>query len=1186
MPVTIRISLAQQQTFELTCATQSRRVDWKAVESLAAAADRDYFGDQHAGDIHWAPKLPQLIALGRGLYEWLDGPQGWLCTGLVNGETALLLDLAEPLQAHDLNPATELLLRKLAHLPWELLHDGKAFLAEHGVQPIRLMHSRITTAQPANRPLRLLFMATSPEDVEPVLNYEREETTILEATEKQPIDLVVEESGSVSQLKNLVASFENHHFDVFHVTGHGMIQNGTPQFLTENDQGGVQYTTSEQLAEAFGRRWPRLLFLSGCHTAQAPNSGTIPAMAHALVNAGADAVLGWARPVYDAAGIFAATKLYRLLATGEPVLEAVASTRREMLAKFLQDPNHASCSDWHLLRIYQGVREMPALVTPLKHPKREKIKRKLPETEFLDAEGNIKVASDVFGRRRETQRCLKALADPGDYYGVFLHGIGGYGKSTIAARLCRRHEALNPGFERVVLIGPVDEDELRRRLSDKFGGIPEVIETLNQPKMAFKHQLTGFFNIIEGQDRRLLLVLDDFEQNIPQAHLDDGSLRLVTGAWSAFDALCFGLEESGAASRLIVTCRYYSEKELPPNRLFVEGLSRMAPTDIGKKTQALVAGVPEEKRNRKREQKIVEVSDGNPRLLEWLMKVARGTDVIEDEFLDELGRVMTQFRENILAEKLLAALSEPERKALASMTLFQLPVPMAVVEEMAQGATLKRATSLGLLEKQITKDEDLYRATTLLEPLLHAALSEEEWIEAKTRAAHMLYKVWWDDVDKRSEVRGLEVVRVAVAAREQDLAAVPADHIATFWINRSRYQEAVALCGLVIEAPDDYRLHGTIARAETMLGMIESASSHYQIALSGCPPSDEWERSSIFSNLAELEAQQGHIGRALELWRQSLEILDRLGNARGKAATLSKMAGVIADQGYKKKALELCQESLDISEQIGNARGKAAALSSMAGVIADQGDKEKALQLWQEALDIKERIDDPAGKAATLSSMASVIAEQGDFGKAMELWQQALEIDERIGHKKDAAIVLASLAWAAGESGDNVRRDQLYQQAARALGSVRAYPDLITVLANLGAGPEQDRTIFAAQAVWLVVTVEAPGDESIAVLRLLFDLVAEGDRLQPLLAASAAIIMSTRGKDHPQRKKLREQAVKLLLIASGNRGIPNEDTARWWFVDNQLNDPAHVFPTLRALLEELVGDRWLFDRSPLQDRPH
>src|ERR1022692_1662773 len=205
MPVSIRIALAQQQSFELTCGGQSRRVDWKEIESLTNAADRDYFGIAYAHDPRWAPKFPQLTALGRTLFQWLDGPEGWLRAGLTNGETAVLLDLAAPLQAQDLNPATESLLRKLAHLPWELLHDGNAFLAELGIQPVRVMQSRSNHAQPANRPLRLLFMATSPEDVLPELNYEQEETNILEATRKQPIELVVEESGSVSQLQNLVA---------------------------------------------------------------------------------------------------------------------------------------------------------------------------------------------------------------------------------------------------------------------------------------------------------------------------------------------------------------------------------------------------------------------------------------------------------------------------------------------------------------------------------------------------------------------------------------------------------------------------------------------------------------------------------------------------------------------------------------------------------------------------------------------------------------------------------------------------------------------------------------------------------------------------------------------------------------------------------------------------------------------
>ncbi len=158
MSVSIRIALGQQQSFELHYLNKSRRVDWKEVESLATTADREYFGEGQASGARWAPKFVELTALGRSLYQWLDGPEGWLRSGLINGETTVLLDLSAPLQAQDLNPNTESLIRRLAHLPWELLHDGKAFLAEHGMQLVRVMQARSTAAKPANRPLRLLFM--------------------------------------------------------------------------------------------------------------------------------------------------------------------------------------------------------------------------------------------------------------------------------------------------------------------------------------------------------------------------------------------------------------------------------------------------------------------------------------------------------------------------------------------------------------------------------------------------------------------------------------------------------------------------------------------------------------------------------------------------------------------------------------------------------------------------------------------------------------------------------------------------------------------------------------------------------------------------------------------------------------------------------------------------------------------
>lgn len=333
----------------------------------------------------------------------------------------------------------------------------------------------------------------------------------------------------------------------------------------------------------------------------------------------------------------------------------------------------------------------------------------------------------------------------------------------------------------------------------------------------------------------------------------------------------------------------------------------MPATDIGKKVLALVSGLAPAQRNLERERKIVQVADGNPRLLEWLMALAPRTDLIEDAFLDQLGKVVNRFRENILAEKLLAALGELERKALACMTLFQLAVPLPVVSELAQGAPIANAMNLGLLEKQVAPEEDLYRVSTVLEPLLRPALSEVEWREARRSAARKLYEVWWQIPKGAEESRALEVVRVALAAGEQELAFPPADAIAIYWFYRSRFLEAVSLCRLVLAAFDDYQILGTIARAEEVLGDTVSARMNNERALSGCPPSDELRKSATMHSLAGLEAQQGKVARAIELWQQFLEVKERIGDLHRKASTLHEMAGMIAQQGDSARALQLWQ---------------------------------------------------------------------------------------------------------------------------------------------------------------------------------------------------------------------------------------------------------------------------------------
>jgi hypothetical protein len=158
---------------------------------------------------------------------------------------------------------------KLAHLPWELLHDGNNFLVARmpAVVPVRWVSSDTKKlsieGEPANRALNVLFMATSPLGVEPVLDFEAEEGRILEATARQPLALVVEESGCLTDLGYLIDDYGKGYFDVLHLTGHATLTDDGPRFNTETETGELYRASAADIAEKLQFRLPQVIFLSG-----------------------------------------------------------------------------------------------------------------------------------------------------------------------------------------------------------------------------------------------------------------------------------------------------------------------------------------------------------------------------------------------------------------------------------------------------------------------------------------------------------------------------------------------------------------------------------------------------------------------------------------------------------------------------------------------------------------------------------------------------------------------------------------------------------------------------------------------------------------------------------------------------------------------------------------------------------
>jgi tetratricopeptide (TPR) repeat protein len=948
MPLLFTFSLSQQQTFELRCNQGSRRLDQTELSQLINLCESNYYSER----IYDRPD--ELKTLGRKLYQWLDGKEGWLRSALDEAdEQTIYLDLSQTSDAQSLNPETNRVGLALAHLPWELLHDGKKFLLATSVLPVRKVQQRKGESVGAlNRPLRLLFMATSPDDITPILSYEQEETNILQATKEQPLALIVEESGSVSELGELVKAYEADYFDIFHLTGHGLIyekekygylssrqiEENTPCFITEDDVGKAQLTTVSDLAKAFRNRFPRVIFLSGCHTGQVPRQGTVPSMAQALVKAGAGVVLGWARPVFDSTGIIAAQALYKALATGASIEDAVKAAQLEMIEQ--------NCRDWHLLRIYRDSRPISELVTPLRAKGREKLKPLQTEADFLDAERRVKVASrlEFFGRRRSLQRCLKALKETSEQSGVFIHGMGGLGKSTLTARLCTRVRAQRDNYQQVVLIGPLDEAGLLGKLANKYEQVSGITAILNQLEMSLKGRLQNFFEAIQSTeiDRPLLLILDDFEQNIPPENVEDGSLRMSAEAFRVLDAICAALAETQAVSRLIVTCRYLCP--LPENSLHLEALASMSASDIDKKGRLL----PQEVRDNRHYRRIVRIADGNPRLLEWLAVVLQQTNLDTEELLTRLEQTQEEFREDIVATTLLKSLTEEEQKFLARLSTFRLSVPLEILSAVTPDVSfLSKAVSLSLVEEVIAAGTQKleYRVTTILEPLLKDVLSQAEWQTSQQQAVQKVYQVWWEEVETSTDERGLEIVRLGLLAGEQEITASVGKRVASHWYDKSRFLEAGELSKEILAVFTDYRILRSIADAEEVLGNIQEALAHYEEALTLCPNDDIKEKAATLSNMAGVITQQGDIPRALELWQQSLQLKRGIGDVQGEAATLSNMAGVIAQQGDIPRALNLWQQSLQLERGIGDVQGEAATLASMAYYAGETGEKARQLQL-------------------------------------------------------------------------------------------------------------------------------------------------------------------------------------------------------------------------------------------------
>lgn len=611
------------------------------------AADFDIFKewiDSYNHAVKQYNNREQLLNIGRAIFAWLDGDQGWLGEYLENPECPFVIEFQIPVRSSETQKA-------FIEAPWELLANETGHLAKNPdlkFCPIRRIGDESENKREVSKyKLNTVFMAASPRHVKPVLAYEQEESSILSLYSEKSIniDLFVEESGNLSQLTDLINTVKP--VDIAHLSCHGNIysnfEKSEPFLCLETITGELDRVTADEFEQKYSQNRPALIFLSACKTSEAyPNKESSEkkeygTFTQTIIRRGFPATLGWSGSVSDLEATRFAGEFYRNLSQAATVEDAVAKARYSLFIPPKESSEPYESKDWHLARLYLGA--MGGGILSKGHDERFDREKDAGVKEFLGKkEKGLEVAGrkEFVGRRRQIQDILKEFSD-NNYAGVLIFGLGHQGKSSLAARVANRLHA----HDTVLVYGKKGEErmysayhvlsecktvsnlETGKRV-DEF--LLEVTQNESYLKASLKELLEGPFSGKDKEHKAILMVIDDLEKILaaPNDSLDIYSVKPEYR--TTLISIITAFKEAHTKSRLIITGRY-NFNLVDQNNLDIAGMLMKLPlafmndTEAEKQYIAKYGGVKKEKDKITLEPaRVVEVCKGNPGLQDIIVQ--------------------------------------------------------------------------------------------------------------------------------------------------------------------------------------------------------------------------------------------------------------------------------------------------------------------------------------------------------------------------------------------------------------------------------------------------------------------------------------------------------------------------------------------------------------------------------------